>query len=80
MLVGSGVRSTTMLVVAAVPLLFHNSFPLMPSSAEKTSVPLKLVRLTIEELSGPVRISFTSNIENRNDASFKIGGQELTVR
>ena len=54
--------SFTNTVPVAVPSLFHNSRPLVPSSAEKKSVPPMPVRFSGAEPMLPLRMSFTSTV------------------
>ena len=51
--------SLTRLVVAAVPSLFQSSYPLLPSSAAKNSLPATLVRWLGSELPEPGLMSLT---------------------
>ncbi len=57
-----GRMSLTNTVPAAVPSLFQSSLPLMPSLAEKNSVPFTLVRNAGIESPAPAMMSFTNTV------------------
>ena len=60
--VAPALMSSTCVVPASVPSLFHSSAPCVPLVALKNKVPFTLARLAGRELPDPTKMSFTSAV------------------